>query len=390
MLSDIRARNAKGVQRLWDEKGLYLQITKAGSKLWRYKYRFNRKEKLLALGRYPEVGLKDARARRDEARRLLADGIDPGAHRKAKKTAQAIAEANTFEAIAREWHDSRLNNWAKSHSATIIRRLEKDIFPWLGNRPMSEITAPELLSVIRRVEDRGALETAHRELNICGQVFRYAIATARAERDPSADLRGALPPVKTTHMAAVTDPTEFGDLLRLLDNYQGTLVVKCALRLAPLVFVRPGELRHARWADIHLEQKLWSFELSKKGGQHIVPLSRQAIAILEDIQPLTGQVEWVFPSGRSPQRPMSENGVLAALRTLGIPKDQMSGHGFRAAARTLLDEQLHFRPDLIEQQLGHRVKDPLGRAYNRTKFLDERKQMMQDWADYLEKLKGVH
>jgi integrase len=390
MLSDIKIRQAKGTgkrQRLYDERGLYLEVTPPGGKCWRFKYRFDGKEKRIGLGIYPDVPLALARERRDEARQLLAKGLDPSAVRQAQKASSALRSQNSFEVIAREWYLRYSPNWADSHAKTVIRRLEKDIFPWMGDRPIAEITAPELLAVIRQVENRGALETAHRELNICGQVFRYAVATGRAERDPSGDLRGALPPVQTKHLAAITEPKRVGELMKMLDCYQGGLVVRCALRIAPYLFVRPGELRHAKWADIDLEKAEWRYVVSKTKTDHIVPLATQAIAILREIQPLTGHREWVFPSGRSPLRPMSENAVLAALRSLGIDKEEMSGHGFRAMARTILDEVLGVRPDLIEQQLAHAVKDPLGRAYNRTKYLDERREMMQKWADYLCELK---
>jgi integrase len=257
---------------------------------------------------------------------------------------------------------------------------------------MGEIKAPELLDVIRRTEARGALETAHRELAICGQVFRYGVATGRCERDIAADLRGALPPVKTKHLASVTDPKRVGELLRIMDAYQGGLVVRSALRLAPLLFVRAGELRRMRWDDVDLEKAEWRYLVTKTNTQHIVPLSRQAVEILKELQPLTGnrpEKEWVFPSGRSPLRPMSENGVLAAMRSLGIEKEELCGHGFRSIARTLLDEALGFRIELIELQLAHEVRDVHRRAYNRTQFLEERRAMMQRWADYLDELKGV-
>ncbi|WP_299488795.1 integrase arm-type DNA-binding domain-containing protein [Acaryochloris sp. IP29b_bin.137] len=389
-LSDIQIRNAKPKDKnykLSDGGGLFLLITKAGGKLWRYKYRFEGREKLLSLGGYPDIGLKEARESHHEARKLLASGIDPCEHRKAQKQSAALRSANSFEVIAREWFSRYSQNWAVSHSKTVTRRLEKDIFPWMGDRPISEITAPELLTVIRQVEERGALETAHRELNICGQVFRYAIATGRAERDPSGDLRGALPPVKSKHLAAITDPKRVGELMRMIYGYEGSLIVKCALKLAPLVFVRPGELRQALWQDFDWDKKEWRFTVTKTHTEHIVPLSRQSVSILKEIQYLTGRGEFVFPSGRTPLRPMSNNAILAALRSLGIPKSEMSGHGFRAMARTLLDEELKVRPDLVEHQLAHAVKDPLGRAYNRTQFLEERHQMMQQWADYLDKLR---
>lgn len=366
---------------------MYIEIAPTGGKNWRFKYRIDGKEKRISLGRYPDISLAQARERREEARKLVAVGIDPSANRKAQKSAAALRAANSFEVIAREWVQKYSPNWAESHTKTVIRRLERDIFPWLGDRPISEVTAPDLLAVIREVERRGALETAHRELNICGQVFRYAIATRRAERDPSGDLRGALPPVKSGHHAATTDPQGVGGILRMIDSYQGGFVVWCALRLGPLVFVRPGELRQARWADIDVEKAEWRFVVSKTHTDHIVPLSTQAIAILKEIQPLTGNREFVFPSGRSPLRPMSENGVLAGLRSLGITKEEMTGHGWRAVARTLLDEVLGYRVELIEMQLAHGVRDVHGRAYNRTKFLEERKAMMQRWADYLDGLK---
>ena len=389
-LNDVAVRNAKPAEktrRLYDKKGLYLEISPAGGKWWRLKYRFGGKEKRLSLGVYPEISLKDARDRRDEARKLLANAVDPIEHRRAEKAAKERQGAHSFEVVAREWHGKQKATWTPKHADTVIRRLESKVFPWLGKKPISEITAPELLVVLRRIEDQGALETAHRVLSICSQVFRYAIATARAERDPAADLRGALPPVKPKHFAAVTEPEKIAPLLRALDGYEGTLIVRCALRLAPLVFVRPGELRKAEWAGIDLEAAEWRFTVTKTNTPHIVPLSTQAVAILEELQPLTGGGRYAFPSTRSPKRPMSDNTILAALRRMGIGKDEMSGHGFRAMARTILDEELGFRPDYIEHQLAHAVRDPHGRAYNRTAHLAERRKMMQAWADYLDNLK---
>jgi len=389
-LSDTQIRKAKPAektQRLFDGSGLYLEISPKGGKWWRLKYRFGGKEKRLSLGVYPDVSLKDARERRDDSRKLLANSIDPGENRKAKKAAKVERATNSFEVIAREWYAKHSPNWSASHGDRIIRRLERDIFPWIGGKPIADITAPQLLEVIRRIEQRGALETAHRALGNCGQVFRYAVATGRAERDPSGDLRGALPPVKGTHFASVTGPKQVSEVLRALDGYEGTLTVRCALRLAPLVFVRPGELRHAKWADIDLDAAEWRYIVTKTDTQHIVPLSRQAIEILEELYPLTGRGYYVFPSARSTSRPMSDNAILAAMRRMGIAKEEMSGHGFRAMARTILDEVLSFRPDFIEHQLAHAVRDPNGRAYNRTAHLPERHKMMQDWADYLDKLK---
>ncbi len=386
---DITFRNAKPEAKAYkisDEKGLFMHVTPQGNKYWRLKYRFGGKEKLLALGVYDDVTLAKAREKRDEARKLLADGIDPSEHKKVMKQVAEERSANSFEVVAREWFVKYSSNWVKSHADKIMQRFVRDIFPWIGNKPITEVTPPVLLSVIRRIEERGSLETAHRALSNCGQVFRYAIATGRAERDSSQDLKGALPPVKTKHFAAQTDPKRFGELLRAIEDYQGSLIVRCALRLAPLLFVRPGELRHAKWEDIDFDLAQWSYIVTKTETPHIVPLATQAIAILKELHPLTGNGIYVFPSARGGARPMSDNAILAALRRLGISKEEATGHGFRATARTLLDEVLGVRPDLIEHQLAHAVRDPNGRAYNRTAHLSERRKMMQNWADYLEKL----
>ncbi len=374
--------------KLYDERGLFLQVTPSGGKWWRFKYSFDAKEKLLSLGVYPDVSLKDARDKRDAARKLLAEGIDPSNNRKAQKSSRQERAANSFEVVAREWYAKFESTWAKNHSNRIIRRFERDIFPWIGGRPIAEATAQELLAVVQKIEKRGAIETAHRALSNCGQVFRYAISTGRAERDPTGDLRGALTPAKGEHFAAITEPKQVAELLRTLDGYQGTLTVACALKLAPLVFVRPGELRAAEWSHIDLDAAEWRYMVTKTDTAHIVPLSIQAIGILRELHALTGNGRFVFPSARSYSRPMSDNAILAAMRRMGISKDEMSGHGFRAMARTILDEVLGVRPDLIEHQLAHAVKDPNGRAYNRTAHLPERHKMMQQWADYLDKLKA--
>ena len=390
-LTDTAVRNAKPGEKpikLFDGAGLYLEVSPTGGKWWRLKYRFDGKEKRLSLGVYPDVTLKGARDRRDSSRKLLADGIDPSENRKARKLARAENAANSLEVITREWFARHAPNWASTHASKIIRRFERDVFPWVGSRPIIEITATELLAVMRRIESRGALETAHRALGNCGQVFRYAIATGRGERDPSADLRGALPPARGEHFAAITEPKQAAILLRTLDGYEGTLTVACALRLASLVFVRPGELRKAEWADIDLDAAEWRYTITKTKTAHIVPLATQAVAILREVHALTGQGRYVFPGARTNGRPMSDNAILAAMRRMGIGKDEMSGHGFRAMARTILDEVLGFRPELIEHQLAHAVKDPNGRAYNRTAHLPERRKMMQAWADYLDGLKA--
>ena len=390
-LTDVAIRRAKaGVKtvKLSDERGLYLEVSPSGGKWWRLKYRIEGKEKRISLGVYPDVGLKEARERRDAARKLLADGVDPSENRKAQKAAKADRAGNSFEVITREWFAKYSSTWVDSHGDRILKRFERDIFPWIGARPIADITAQDILPVIRRIESRGALETAHRALSSCGQVFRYAVATGRALRDPTGDLKGAIPPAQGGHMAATTDPLRLAEILRAMDGYEGTLIVKCALRLAPMVFVRPGELRKALWADIDLEAAEWRYLVTKTKTPHIVPLCSQALESLRELKPLTGQGCFVFPSARTSSRPMSDNAVLAAMRRMGIEKEEMCGHGFRAVARTILDEVLGFRPDFIEHQLAHAVKDPNGRAYNRTAHLPERRKMMQQWADYLDKLKA--
>lgn len=381
-----------------DGGGLYLEVDPAGGKYWRFKYRFAGKEKRISLGVYGDVSLAAAREERDACRKLLAKGIDPGVHRKAQKAARASGAANSFEVVAREWLKEYIDPLSESHRKRVYARFENDIFPYLGSRPLAEIEPAELLAVIRKIEDRDAKDTAHRTLGSCGQVFRYGIATLRCTRDITADLRGALKPVEEQHFAAVTTPGEIGGILRAVDVYKGTFVVRSAFRLAPLVFVRPGELRMAKWADMNLEEAEWTMELSKRDESKprrddiddflIVPLARQAVEILKALHALTGKDMYVFPGARDRNRPMSENAILTAMRRMGISKEEMCGHGFRATARTILRQNLHIREDLIEHELGHQVIDPNGRAYNRATFLAERRLMMQVWADYLDKLKS--
>lgn len=390
-LSDTAVRNAKPTDKpvkLADEKGLFLLIHPNGSKYWRMKYRFGGKEKMLAFGVYPDVSLKEARERRDDARKLLANEADPGEMKKAQKAAKVERAANSFEIVGREWFASYRNTLADSHADKILARLERDVFPWLGGKPVSEITAPTVLEVLRRIEARGTLDTAHRAKGNISQIMRYAIATGRAERDPCPDLRGALPPAKETNFPSITDPAQVAELLRAIDGFKGTHVVRSALLLAPLVFVRPGELRRAEWSGFDLEKGEWRYFVTKTKTEHLVPLASQAVAILRDLHALTGHGRYVFP-GRDPQKAMSEAAINAALRRMGYDtKTEITGHGFRAMARTILHEELHQKPEVIEHQLAHKVPDALGTAYNRTLFLRERKAMMQLWADYLTKLKA--
>ena len=390
-LTDVAVRNAKPgpkTIRLRDDRGLYLEISPRGGKWWRLRYMLKGKANMLSLGVYPDVSLKDARERRDGARKLIANGIDPSQARKDEK-AEMAADAVTFEKVAREWFQKFKENWSSGHAARTMRRFEMDVFPWIGTRPVRDILAPELLATIRRIESRGAIETAHRTLQNCGQVFRYAVASGYADRDISGDLRGAIPPTKEKHHASVTDPKDVAALLRTIESYAGSFVTMCALRLAPMTFVRPGELRHAEWSEIDLDKAEWRIpaEKMKMREQHIVPLSRQAVAILRELHPLTGAGKYVFPSVRTQARPMSENTVNAALRRLGYAKDEMTGHGFRSMASTLLNE-MGWNSDLIERQLAHAERNAVRAAYNRAEYLPERRKMMQAWADYLDKLKS--
>ena len=374
-----------------DEKGLFLYVHNNGSKYWRMNYRYGGKQKTLALGVYPEVTLADARNKRDEARQQLSQDLDPADIKRATKIAKNHAQENSFKAIALEWIAKETAKWSDSYTDKVTRMVTRDLFPQMGNRPIEDITAPDLLACLRKVESRGAIETAHRAKQVAGQIFRYAIATGRAQRDPSGDLKGALATPQKQHFAAITDPKEVGSLLLALDSYQGTPEVEAALKLAPLFFCRPKELRQMEWREIDFHKAEWHIpaDKMKTKADHIVPLCSQAVEILQNLLQLTGHRQYVFPSARSPKRPMSDNAVLAALRRLGIPKEQMTGHGFRAMARTLLDEELGYRIEWIECQLAHAVKDANGRAYNRTTYLRQRKDMMQHWADYLDGLKGA-
>lgn len=394
-LTNTALRNAKPqtkAYRLYDELGLYIQVSPTGGKWWRFKYRFEGKEKLLSLGIFPDVSLSEAREKRNAARKLLAQSppIDPSENRKAQKASAHSNAANSFETVAREWLASHMKNKATSHSEKVTRRFELYLFPWLRNKPIGDITAPQVLDVIKRIEKLGILETAHRALQTTGQVFRYAVQTGRAVRDVTADLKGALPPSVTQHMAAFTDPKDAAELLRAIDAFNGTFTVQCALRIAPLVFVRPGELRMAKWADIDLDVGEWRYFVSKTRTNHLVPLPRQVVEILRELHPLSGHRQYVFQGGHSPLKPMSGSAINAALKRMGYDtKTEITGHGFRAMARTILHEKLKIDPHIIEHQLAHKVPDAHGTAYNRTKFLEQRKAMMQTWADYLDELKAL-
>ncbi len=370
----------------------------AGGKYWRLAYRFDGKQKTLALGVYPAVSLADAREKREDALKLLRSGSDPSgvspsAAKKEKISVVVALTASSFETIAREWFEKFSPNWKENHSSKIIARLEKDIFPWIGTRTLSEINPSELLAVVRRIESRGALETAHRALACCGQIFRYAVATGRAERDPTGDLRGALPPYKKdNHFAAITDTALVGELMRDIDGYSGSFVVKCAFKLSPLLFVRPGELRRMEWSEVDIEKAEWIIpaEKMKMGVTHIVPLARQALEVLREIHPLTGNGKYVFQGERDHDRPMSDNAVRSALRRMGWANDEMTPHGFRAMASTILDN-MGYKQEWLERQLAHEEPNKIKAAYKRDSwkmYLPDRVKMMQSWADYLDALKS--
>ena len=396
-------------RRLSDGDGLYLLLfVKGGAHGWRLDYTFEGRRKTLSLGTYPDTGLGLAREKADQARRQLSAGQDPSDSRKqAKVAAVARHEAEkradaglppegSFEAVAREWFETRKGDWSPIYSRNILARLEGDVFPYVGRRPVGAISAPELLAVLRRVEARGVIETAHRARENCSQVFRFAVASGRAERDPAADLKDALRRPSVKHFPAILDPRRLGELLRACDGYSGTPVVRAALHLAPMLLLRPGELRHAQWHEFDFEAALWTVPAQRMkrekagkedGPPHLVPLPRQALATLQDLHALTSGSPWVFRGERHHDRPMSENTVNAALRAMGFPADEVTGHGFRATARTLLAERLGIDEPVIEAQLAHSVRDSLGRAYNRTEFLEQRRSMMQAWADYLDRLR---
>ncbi|WP_445355709.1 tyrosine-type recombinase/integrase [Microbulbifer sp. EKSA008] len=391
-LSDTKVRALKPRDKKYiesDEKGLAIEVTPTGAKRWVFRFRLHGKRPEMAIGLYPDVSLKRARELRDEARQHVAEGVDPRDIKRARKESTLEANRNSFAAVSDEWFAAKMAHLSNSSKDRATLALERDLKPYLGKRPISEISPPEVLRCLRRIESRGTLETAHRVKRVASQVFRFAVATGRADRDPTTDLSGALTPTKKRHLAAITDPAEVGCLLTAIEEYQGTPAVRAALKLSPLLFCRPGELRKLEWTEINWEAKQIEFpsEKMKMGQPHIIPLAEQSLAILREVEPLTGRGKYVFPSARGQSRPLSDNAVRTALRSLGYDNETMTAHGFRAMARTLLDEVLGFRVDYIEHQLAHEVKDTLGRAYNRTKHLEQRAAMMQRWADYLDNLK---
>lgn len=401
MLTDIACKSAscppgKARARATDAGGLYLEVSPSGSKRWFWKYYFDGKEKRLALGSYPTVTLKQARLDRDAARKVLANGADPAKRRQIERLEAQLQSVNTFEAVARELHATKASGWSAQYAARWLERMEKDLFPWLGAVPLPEITAPMLLNTLRRIEKRGARETAHTLRQTAGQVFRYGIATGRCERNPAPDLHGALQPLNVKHMAAILEPAKAGELMRAMHDYPGQPVTRAALLLSALLFQRPGNMRHMEWAEVDLDAGLWIIPAAKmkrtvygktNGRPHLVPLPEQALALLRELQPLTSRGPYVFPSLVSPKRPMSENTVRLALRRMGYSNDDMTPHGFRAMARTIMVEKLNMHPDVIEAQLAHGKSGPLGAAYDRAEFMEQRRNMMTTWADYLDQLR---
>lgn len=399
MLTELKIRAAKPRDKpykLNDEKGLYLFVSPAGGKLWRFDFSFSGKRKTLTLGKYPEVSLAEVRLKHMDARKLLANAVDPTAHKKAVKSSRSDALSNSFEVVAREWAENHFQNLTLGHKEKTLRRFENHVFPWIGSDPISEITAPQILAVLRRIEKLNILETTHRAKFSCGQVFRYAVQSGRTARDVTADLKGAIAPSEVKNMAALIEPKDVAELLRAIDGFKGTFTVQCALKLAPLVFVRPGELRQARWTEINFEEKEWRYYPSKKKNKrkkptdlHIVPLASQALEIMKELKQFSGHGDWLFMGKRDPKKPMSGAAINAALQRMGYDtKTEITGHGFRAMARTMIEERLKYNKDWIEIQLSHTVHDPLGGAYGRAKFLDDRRIMMQVWADYLDELKA--
>jgi len=391
-----RALPASKPRKLADRDALYLFVTPAGGKYWRFDYRYSGKRKTLALGTLKNVSLKQARSAVTEAKELLNSGLDPSVEKRQRKSTETSQEI-TFEEAYREWFKKNKAAWSATYENAITLRMEKNMVRVIGRRPLCDLGPRDVLEPLKRMENRGAVGNAKKVLQLTSQIFRFGVANGYCDSDPTRDLRGALTKTVAKHHAAIIDHNEFAGLLRAIDAFQGTAVVQAAMQLAPLVFLRPGELRHAEWSEIDLDDALWTIPASKMKMRfdHLVPLSTQSVSILRNIQQLTGQGRFVFPSIRSPmanhdkQRPMSENTINATLRRIGYSKEQMTAHGFRASARTMLDEHLGFRVDYIEHQLAHAVRDVNGRAYYRTKFLPERRQMMEAWADYCDRLKAL-
>lgn len=395
----IKTAKATGkASKLPDGKGLHLEAPPTGNARWRLRYRFAGKENVLSMGVYPATSLKAARAGAEATRKQLANGIDPSQERKIAKLTAAASSDNTFEAVAREWYEVKHGAWSGSYAKSIMERLEKNVFPWAGRRPIDALKAPELLMLLRRVEARGAIDTAHRCQQIIKNVFSYAVSIGKAERNPATDLTGTLKTVHKGHHAAVVDPVKLGQLLRDIDHYTGSYLTRACLQLHALLFLRPGELRAAEWAEFDLDAATWQIpqgrmknSVAKKADRlnlpHYVPLAPQAVAILRELHPLTGSGALVFPSERKGGRCMSEATARAAIRAMGYSNDDHTPHGFRATARTLLRQELGFDKDVIERQLAHKSSEELGDAYDRAQFKDQRKAMMTAWADYLDKLK---
>ena len=391
-LTAVQVQNAKpkdSMYKMFDGGSLFLQVNPSGGKYWKMKYRkADGKEGLLTFGGYPEISLEQARRMRDEARAQRASGLDPGIVRQEEKAERRTRASNTFEAVSREWMEVHATK-VKAQTLHIYRvLLEKSVFPLIGKRPIAEMKAPDFLALLRRLEEQKQLYSVKRISIVCGMIMRFAVAAGKAEADPTPALRGSLKAHKTKHLAAMTDPKQVGRLLRTIDAYPGSFVVSTALKIAPYVFVRPGELQHARWEDIDFDACEWRYTTSKTNTPHIVPLVPQVMKLLQELYAFTGNGEWVFPSQRQKGGPMGKTSMLAALRSMGIRDEEMTPHGFRAMARTLLDEVLGERYELIEHQLAHMVRDPNGRAYNRTVHLAERRRMMERWAQYLDELRA--
>lgn len=392
-LTDTKLRNAKPKEsnyKLYDADNLYIIITPSGGKWWRYNYSFGGKSKTLSLGTYPSVSLAEARERRAQAAKLVDADINPSEDRKDRKRKVRLDALNTFEAVANDWHALHTQNYSESHQRKIKSWLVTHLLPAIGSKPVTSITSPMILDAVTRLQNEHKLDTAHRVIQVAGQIFRYAIQKGLATYNPATDLKGAVPPPVVKHMAAMIEVEDFAKLLRSIDAYSGTLTVQCALKLAPLLFQRIGELRRMKWADLNFEKSEWRYLVTKTDTLHIVPLSRQALEIIETMRPYSGRSAFVFPGARTHERPMSDNAINAALRNMGYDtQSEITGHGFRAIAQTLGEQELGFEPKHIERQLAHSVANPLGEAYERSQFLADRKVLMQRWADYLDELKSA-
>ena len=391
-LTEVKIKNIKPsgkIERFHDGGGLYLELSAAGGKHWRWRYKFDGKEKRMSFGSWKDVSLKEAREKRDACRKILKEGVDPGTEKRQARAAQSAHGGATFRAVAEEWVKNQRNVWVDTHAKTVEERLTANVYPYIGDRPIADIAPQDVLPLLRKIEERRAFEVANRVLGICSLIFRYGVAIGVVASDPCRDLRGALVPHQKGQFAALTKPQDVGVLMLSIDDYKGSGVVRAALKFSALTFCRPGEIRQAEWGEIDFEREEWTIPAAKMKVrvEHRVPLSRQAVEVLKELQPLTGVGKYVFPGPRGKDKPLSENAINTSIRIMGYGKDQMTAHGFRAMASTLLNETGH-PGDVIEAQLAHKGADKIRAIYNRAQYMDERRKLMQSWADYLDQLRA--